>query len=210
MVRTFLSYSRQDAVFVMGVAEALERRGIDVWLDTDDIRGSEPWRRSIVDAITSADAVVLVVSWASMASKNVEREITVAAEVHRRIVPVVIEAAPLPAGLQYELAGVQQVIAMGRLLDKVVDDLEVALRGVGAPPSLTRSDPVALLAATRRSAGTPRRSPPAGLLSGSQRSLPSASWASPCCVVAAGTTATLTRPPPIPPPARPIRRWPTR
>ncbi len=158
VVRTFLSYSRQDASFVTDMAQTLERRGIDVWMDTDDIRGSEPWRRSIVDAITSADAVVLIVSPASMTSKNVEREITVAAEVHRRIVPVVIEAATLPAALQYELAGVQQVIATGRPLDEVVDDLEEALRGVGAPPAPSPSGDVAPVAATLgRTTGTAGR-----------------------------------------------------
>jgi hypothetical protein len=154
-VRTFLSYSRQNAAFVTQLAETLEGRGIDVWVDTDDIRGSEPWRRSIVDAITAADAVVLVVSPASMSSKNVEREITVASEVHRRIVPVVLEAAPMPAALQYDLAGVQQINATGRPLDEFVDDLVAALRGVGTPPAPTRSGQVPPTGATlRRTAGT--------------------------------------------------------
>ena len=108
-VRLFLSYSRQDAAFVSRLVDGLEARGHDAWVDTEDIRGSEPWRASIVAGIRQAEAVVLVISPRSMASANVEREITVAREHHKRVVPAVLEPAPLPQGLEYDLAGVQQV-----------------------------------------------------------------------------------------------------
>ncbi len=69
-----------------------------MWIDTDDIRGSERWRTSVATAIRGSDVVLLVVSPPSMASSSVEREISVAAEDSLRILPVVIEAAPISVG----------------------------------------------------------------------------------------------------------------
>jgi TIR domain len=126
-VRLFVSYSRGDRAYVTGLVDELERRGHQVWVDTDDIRGSEPWRRSIAEGIVGAEAVVLVVSPASMASENVEREVTVAAENDRRIVPAVLRPAPLPPGLQYVLAGVQHVLLADLPVGEAVDRLEQAM-----------------------------------------------------------------------------------
>ena len=92
-MRVFISYSRQDSAFVSQVVEFLQKSHHEVWLDASDIRGSEEWRESVVTAIRSADVVILVVSPRSMASEDVEREITVAAEEHRQIVPVLLEHA---------------------------------------------------------------------------------------------------------------------
>ncbi len=130
-VRLFLSYSRQDAAFVSRLVAGLEARGHDVWVDTDDIRGSEPWRASIVAGIRQADAVVLVISPPSMESANVEREITVALEHRMRVVPAVLEPAPLRQGLEYDLAGLQQVTLERGDPDGSAARLDDALRGEG-------------------------------------------------------------------------------
>jgi len=73
VVRLFVSYSRTDAQFVDRLTAALEADGHDVWVDTEDIVGSEQWRASIVAGVQRADAVLLLVSPRSMASPNVER-----------------------------------------------------------------------------------------------------------------------------------------
>jgi hypothetical protein len=154
-VRLFLSYSRQDAAFVSRLVDGLEARGHDTWVDTDDIRGSEPWRASIVAGIRQAEAVVLVISPPSMASANVEREITVAREHHMRVVPAVLEPAPLRQGLEYDLAGVQQVAlepsdadASAARLDDALRDKGVVGRAASAPTrKRPRWLPVAIVAA---------------------------------------------------------------
>jgi len=146
-VRLFISYSRRDGEFVDGLVGELERRGHEVWVDTDDIRGRESWRGSIVAGITSADGVILVVSPASMQSANVEREMTVAAEQRRRIVPAVLQPAPFPPALQYELAGVQHVELADRPVADAVDELEAALGPAGpgraSTPSASPASPPA-------------------------------------------------------------------
>ena len=126
-MRLFVSYSRHDAATVRPIVAALEAEGHDVWIDTDDIRGSERWRTSVATAIRGSDVVLLVVSPASMASSSVEREISVAAEESLRILPVVIEAAPISVGLKYDLAGVQHVSFVDRPFAEGMADLNMAL-----------------------------------------------------------------------------------
>ena len=138
MVHVFVSYSRRDREFVARIVDRLEASGHDVWIDTDDIVGSDRWRASIGEAIARADVVVLVVSPASMSSKNVEREITVAAEEDRRIIPVEIEPAEVPVGLLYDLAGVQRTTFVDRSFDDGVADLLAAIADTPAARSKRR------------------------------------------------------------------------
>jgi TIR domain len=141
-MRLFVSYSRKDAATVRQLVAALEAAGHDVWIDTDDIRGSERWRTSVATAIRGSDVVLLVVSPAAMASSSVEREISVAAEDSLRIVPVVIEPAPISVGLKYDLAGVQHVSFVDRPFEDGMADLAAALIDpVMASPVATEAVP---------------------------------------------------------------------
>ena len=135
-MHVFVSYSRHDSDFVARLVALLEANGHDVWLDATDLRGSDEWRQSIVDAIRAADVVVLVISPRSMASNDVEREITVAAEEQRRILPVVLEHADLTGNIRYELAGVQHILFEGQPFDAAASKLLDALQ---AGPSSTTS-----------------------------------------------------------------------
>ncbi len=165
-MRVFVSYSRHDAVTVHQLVTALEAEGHDVWIDTDDIRGSERWRTSVATAIRESDVVLLVVSPAAMASSSVEREISVAAEDSLRIVPVVIETAPISVGLKYDLAGVQHVSFVDRPFEDGMADLRAALvdpvtttpgPSDAAPPAVTDRASVPAVPRPRR------RSPRAAL-----------------------------------------------
>jgi len=145
-VHVFVSYSRSDAAFVTRLVALLERDGHDVWVDTDDIHGSEEWRASIVRGIRRADVVLLVISSRSMASENVVREMAVAGQEDRRIVPIALEPAELADGIGYDLAGVQQVSFVGRPFADAADDLRAAL----AP-----ADPTATAVRRRRASVLP-------------------------------------------------------
>jgi hypothetical protein len=110
-MNVFVSYSRQDAAFVERLGQDLSTLGYDVWVDMQDIVGSgeDRWRRSIVKAIRDCDAVVLVLSPNSTQSENVERELSVAADNGKRLIPVLYRECLLPDGFQYELAGLQYI-----------------------------------------------------------------------------------------------------
>jgi WD40 repeat protein len=95
MADLFISYSRQDLAFVRRLAAGLERRGKDVWVDLDDILPSAPWMAEIRVAIAEADAVVVVLSPASVASPVCETELQAAADLNKRLIPVVAEPTPI-------------------------------------------------------------------------------------------------------------------
>ena len=110
-MKVFISYSRHDAEFVERLDRELTRLGYDVWVDTGDIiaGGQDRWRRSIVAAIRESEATVLVLSPNSTTSENVERELSVAADNGKRVIPITYKPCDLPDGFQYELAGVQRI-----------------------------------------------------------------------------------------------------
>ena len=58
-------------------------------------------------SIKEAQALILLLSPNSARSDNVRREIDLAMEAKKRIIPIEIQATAIPENLQYQLAGVQ-------------------------------------------------------------------------------------------------------
>lgn len=145
-MKVFLSYSRKDAPFVRDLSADLEERGIDVWLDTDDLSSADDdrWRRSVVQGIRESVALVVVLSPDSVHSGSVEREITIAAEMARRIIPIVHRACELQDGFLFELAGVQRVDFVEQTYDDALAQLTrrigTAAQAKVLPPPI---DPIA-------------------------------------------------------------------
>jgi hypothetical protein len=54
----FISYSRKDQNFVHRLADALEARDKDVWVDFQDIPPTSEWLKEIYAGIEEADNVV--------------------------------------------------------------------------------------------------------------------------------------------------------
>lgn len=111
MSHVFVSYSRKDSETVDHIVARLNKDGLDVWIDREDIKGGELWHESIVEAIDRAYAFVLMLSPSSLASDNVRKEVDVAEGSKRELVPVLLAAVklPLPAKLRYQLAGIQWI-----------------------------------------------------------------------------------------------------
>ena len=88
MADAFISYSRRDAVFVEGLAAALEGRGKTVWLDTEGIEAGEVFPLALQRAIEGSDAFVFVITPDSVASRFCTQEIEHAQTLGKRILPV--------------------------------------------------------------------------------------------------------------------------
>jgi len=100
--KVFISYSRKDMVFVRRLDESLKSRGRDTWVDWEDIRPTEEWMQAIYRAIEGADTFVFVLSPDSIASEICGREIALAAEHNKRMVPIVareVNAQAVPESL---------------------------------------------------------------------------------------------------------------
>jgi len=72
----FVSYARRDAAFAARLVEALERRGLRARIDTRDLPTLEEWRRELTGLIAAADAVVFIISPASVTSDVCGWEVT--------------------------------------------------------------------------------------------------------------------------------------
>ena len=101
MAQVFLSYDRADANRARSIALALEKAGHEVWWDPH-IRGGEQFSKAIDEALSRADAVVVLWSAHSIDSTWVRDEAAVGRD-SGRLVPVLIDAVQPPLGFrQYQ------------------------------------------------------------------------------------------------------------
>jgi hypothetical protein len=130
----FISYSRRDSELVDQFIQQLEKHGFDAWVDREDIRGGAAWGAAISEGIRRCQAVIVVLSSRSTASDNVARELSLADQHKRPIIPVRFEASPLSAALEFQLAGLQIIEFSRRDFAHSVDVVVQALRGLPQVP----------------------------------------------------------------------------
>ncbi len=109
MAELFISYSKANRDQALALADELRGRGFSVWIDQGGIRGAKEWSAEIVEAINACSTLLLLISPQSIASRNVAKEVHLASEKGRNILPVVIEKVTLPTNFEYPLAGIQRV-----------------------------------------------------------------------------------------------------
>ena len=138
-VPIFVSHSSKDKREARAIASYLRSRGWSVWIDEAGIAGGKDWRSELIRALEGTWVVVLLVSYASMQSKWVVREILAADRLGLHIIPVAVDDAPYPDALRMILSGVQQIDAMqmhdsdrrNQQLGRLDDALILAAQNVG-------------------------------------------------------------------------------
>ena len=128
----FISYSSYDRDRVMPVVESLRSSGISVWVDEGNIHAADLWSEQIVQAIADCRVMVVMLSKNSTDSHNVVKEVMLASEQKKALLPVYLEPADIPAKLQYQLAGIQHLELYGQDEQQVLKDLAngLAKRGI--------------------------------------------------------------------------------
>ncbi len=121
----FISYAREDEGIVTRLGSALRANGRDVWVDTEDIRGTEEWARAIDAGIDSSDAIAFVLGPAFLASVQCRRELEYAVQKGKRLVPLLAHQVD-PADVPSEL-GRLNWITIGDVDPAAVGALEQAL-----------------------------------------------------------------------------------
>jgi len=140
-IHVFISYASQDAAVARVLVEAMERQGVGCWIAPRDVKPGALYADAIVRAISSAKAIVLVLSESAIASSHVSREIERASSKKRPIIALRIDAAPLTPALEYFLSESQWVeaqtgsmeAAYAKLIDAIRDPARTASRTT--PPS---------------------------------------------------------------------------
>ena len=114
MADVFISYSKSDRSFALDLAGELRARGISVWIDQSGIGGAKNWGAEIVEAINACSTMLCLLSEHSVESEHVAREVHLASEKQKNILPVLLEKVDLPPKLEYPLAGLQRVLFTDR------------------------------------------------------------------------------------------------
>jgi Tol biopolymer transport system component len=128
----FVSYSNQDYERAMPLVERLRSAGVAVWIDEGGIDAATLWSESIVEAIAECHVLIMMVSSHSTDSHNVVKEVMIASESKKTILPIYLEPAEIPAKLKYQLTGIQHLEWFDGGNDEVFETLKdgLAKRGV--------------------------------------------------------------------------------
>jgi TolB-like protein len=128
----FISYSSKDREQAQLLTELLASAGLSVWIDQAGIGAATSWSGEISKAITECKALIVLLSPSSVDSKNVTREVALAFERNKKILPIDLEPVTLPDDFAYHLAGIQRAPMSN--IDAVIRALgKLGLEATGAP-----------------------------------------------------------------------------
>ena len=109
MGHLFISYSRLDRSKIDQLADRLGHANYDCWIDQEDMRSGDLWRDQIVKAIKNCDLFILALSPNSVQSRDVRKELDLAEDNKKRVLPVIIQPVEIPSVMAYQLAGIQYI-----------------------------------------------------------------------------------------------------
>ena len=105
----FISYSRLDSVIADELANALKAKGVKCWIDRSGQYSGKNYKSVIVDKIRHSSIVMFISSQNSNESENVIKEISVAVELKKPIIPVKIDNTPYADSITYDLTGIDYI-----------------------------------------------------------------------------------------------------
>ncbi|HEX4504954.1 MAG TPA: toll/interleukin-1 receptor domain-containing protein [Alphaproteobacteria bacterium] len=125
----FISYSSKDRGITETICGALENRGITCWMSSRDIGPGENFQESIIRAIRTASAMVIVFSGNSNNSDEVKKEVALAGQHKLVVVPVRVEDVVPAEAFQYELATRQWIDMFGNW-EHAIERLAIQIRTI--------------------------------------------------------------------------------
>ena len=127
---TFISYSRKQLYFAEALALHLQKEGINIWFDLQQLQAGTEWSEGLKDGVRSAEQMVLVVSQAALESPYTQDEWKEFVEKGNQIVLAIFE----PVNLPDELKGFPVYDFRGEF-NKKVHDLAAFLKSDAEPRS---------------------------------------------------------------------------
>jgi hypothetical protein len=133
----FISYSRHDKAIASQACAALEEAGIPCWIAPRDVVPGRDWGESIITAIESARAMVLIFSAHANDSPQIKREVERAVHKGIPIIPMRIEDVVPSRSLEYFISTPQWLDAFIPPVQSHFPSLIAAVRENMAPPAGT-------------------------------------------------------------------------
>lgn len=127
----FISHSSKDHETVNTIVRNLEDHGIQCWLSSRDIKPGETWAASIMEAIESSSAMLLLLTETANSSQQVSREVEEAVRHSIPVVPVILGNFQVSKNLKYFINSHQWINASSKSpkdwIPAIVDTLKLQL-----------------------------------------------------------------------------------
>jgi hypothetical protein len=105
----FISYSSKDQKIAETICRALEARGCNCWISCRDVRPGENFQEAIVQALRSANVMLLVFTSNANNSEEIKKELVLAGRHRVTVMPVRVEDVVPNDAFTYEFATRQWV-----------------------------------------------------------------------------------------------------
>jgi len=125
--KVFLSYSSEDKTIADSICSALEAADIACWIAPRNIEPGVDYPRAIMEAITSVQILVLILTRGAAASPHILSEVGHAFNNKKRIIPFRLSNDPLPEDLEYFLSMTQWLDATDGCNDENIKRLTEAI-----------------------------------------------------------------------------------
>lgn len=140
----FISYATADQRLANRIVQYLEQHAIKCWISSRDLKLADTWRTGLKRALVSSNAVLVLLTETSNKSPEVAREVAMATEARKPVLPVVLSDFDLSEELQYPLALQQRLYAKdrseGEILDLLRHGLDEILRREAPTPAPRASE----------------------------------------------------------------------
>src|SRR3972149_4743144 len=100
MEYTFKSYSRKQLYFAEAIALHLQKEGIEIWFDLQQLGAGTDWASALKKGYGNCKHLVLVVSQTALDSQYVEVEWDTARQNGREVILAVVEDVDIPEKLR--------------------------------------------------------------------------------------------------------------
>ncbi|CAN5611601.1 hypothetical protein BH10ACT2_BH10ACT2_08570 [soil metagenome] len=127
----FISHASVDAASAGEVRDLLQNLGYATWIAPDDLVGASSWAEQILAAVGRCHALVVLISDAANKSDHVAREVSIAAEAHKPIVPLRLATVEPDGSLRYLLHLRQWIDVFPPPVASHADRVRKALEGGG-------------------------------------------------------------------------------
>lgn len=122
----FISYSRKDSEIVKRFADELGKAGYTIWMDIDGIETGDEFKSKIVSAIKDSALFLFFWSKDSNVSEWTVKEVNVAVNLKKQIIPVKLDSTIYNDSLLFDLGGLDYILYNGKkeTITKLMRSLE--------------------------------------------------------------------------------------
>lgn len=97
----FISYSRKDCYFAEALAYGLTKRGVNVWIDSINLKAGGHWEQQLDAAVEQSSGIILVGSRSAYESANVQKELALGRSLNKPLYIAKSKWHRIPKSLDY-------------------------------------------------------------------------------------------------------------